>query len=273
MPADYQKKIEDASTLDELFTLWRGKEPESFEYTYGKRSIQVNIDHGKNVFIADGIVNPEVWNSGDKKRILCIMKEAYGSDWDNRTLASWLRMYHPTLPMWRRVARWTYGIQHTDANEIARYKANLTDEQHAESLEQIAILNLKKSNGDSASDYGEIDAYAREDHLEILKEFSLIDPDIVLCGSTFGTMLTTVLQKPPLNDSTGNDNWYYFMNVARKERLFIDYYHPANHWSDLMNYYGLMGIYQQALKEKQPVVRNGRQATVGYQPNVWKNRE
>lgn len=33
MPADYQKKIEDASTLDELFTLWRGKEPESFEYT------------------------------------------------------------------------------------------------------------------------------------------------------------------------------------------------------------------------------------------------
>ena len=48
MPADYQKKIEDASTLDELFTLWRGKAPESFEYTYGKRSIQVNIDHGKN---------------------------------------------------------------------------------------------------------------------------------------------------------------------------------------------------------------------------------
>ena len=218
-------------------------------------------------------MNPEVWNSGDKKRILFIMKEAYGSDWDNRTLASWLRMYHPTLPMWRRVARWTYGIQHTDANEIARYKANLTDEQHAESLEQIAILNLKKSNGDSASDYGEIDAYAREDRLEILKEFSLIDPDIVICGSTFGTKLTTVLQKPPLNDSTGNDNWYYFMNVARKERLFIDYYHPANHWSDLMNYYGLMGIYQQALKEKQPVVRNGRQATVGYQPNVWKNLE
>ena len=67
--------------------------------------------------------------------------------------------------------------------------------------------------------------------------------------------------------------WNLELNVARKERLFIDYYHPANHWSDLMNYYGLMGIYQQALKEKQPVVRNGWQATVGYQPNVWKNWE
>lgn len=60
MTADYQKKIGDASTLDELFALWRGKKPESFEYTNGKRHIQVSIDHGKNVFIADGIVNPEI---------------------------------------------------------------------------------------------------------------------------------------------------------------------------------------------------------------------
>lgn len=254
MIAEYKMKVEDASTLEELFDLWRRKEPESFEYTHGKRHIQISIDHGKNGFIADGIVNSELWNSGDKKRILFIMKEAHGTDWDSRALASWLRMYHPTLPMWRRVARWTYGIQHTDANEIARYQAKLTDEQHAESLEQIAVLNLKKSNGDSASDYGEIDAYARADRLEILKEFSLIDPDIVICGSTFGTMLTTVLQKPPLNDGTGNDNWYYFINVAGKERLFIDYYHSANHWSDLMNYYGVMGIYQQALREKKSSV-------------------
>ena len=83
MAAEYQK-IEDASTLEELFDLWRRKDPESFEYTHGRKSIQVNIDHGKNVFIADGIVNQEIWNSGDKKRILFIMKEAYGSDWDNR---------------------------------------------------------------------------------------------------------------------------------------------------------------------------------------------
>jgi hypothetical protein len=80
MTLEYQKKIEDASTLEELFALWRRKEPESFEYTHGKRRIQVNIDHGKNIFIADGIVNSEIWNSNARKRILFIMKEAYGSD-------------------------------------------------------------------------------------------------------------------------------------------------------------------------------------------------
>ena len=49
MIAEYKKKVEDASTLEELFDLWRRKEPESFEYTHGKRHIQISIDHGKNV--------------------------------------------------------------------------------------------------------------------------------------------------------------------------------------------------------------------------------
>ncbi|MFN2939338.1 hypothetical protein ACKX2D_09865 [Lachnospiraceae bacterium YH-ros2226] len=35
-PEEYERYVEE------------GKEPESFEYTHGKRSIQVNIDHGKN---------------------------------------------------------------------------------------------------------------------------------------------------------------------------------------------------------------------------------
>lgn len=83
--------------------------------------------------------------------------------------------------------------------------------------------------------------------MEILKEFSLIDPDIVICGSTFGTFLTTVMEMPEMNNETRCDNWYYYLDVCGRKRLFIDYYHPGNRWPDLINYYGLLGIYQQAL--------------------------
>ena len=31
--------------------------------------------------------------------------------------------------------------------------------------------------------------------------------------------------------------------------MFIDYYHPANRFPDLLNYYGLVNIYQQAIIE------------------------
>ena len=42
----------------------------------------------------------------------------------------------------------------------------------------------------------------------------------------------------------------FSLNIDGKERLFLDVYHPANRWSDLMNYYTVVNIYQQALKER-----------------------
>lgn len=50
-----------------------------------------------------------------------------------------------------------------------------------------------------------------------------------------------------MNNETRCDNWYYYLDVCGRKRLFIDYYHPGNRWPDLINYYGLLGIYQQAL--------------------------
>ncbi len=81
----------------------------------------------------------------------------------------------------------------------------------------------------------------------------MIDPDIIVCGYTFQILYHEVFEYDNLGK---NDNWYYYLDVFNKKRLFIDYYHPANHWPSLTNYYGLMGIYQQALLDgKQQVKR------------------
>ncbi len=84
--------------------------------------------------------------------------------------------------------------------------------------------------------------------LEIKKEFMLIDPDLVICGNCFRTLNNIVFGLD--NNNEKNENWYYYKEIFGKLRLFLDFYHPGNHWPDLLNYYGLMGIYQQALINK-----------------------
>ena len=232
----YSEDIQNAKTLDELFSIWKNKNPSD------------GINHAEDLFIADGIVNPEVWNSGKKKRILFVLKEAYGDDWGDYTLATWLADKHPEKRMWNRIARIVYGMENTSAQEICRYKPKLTSSEHAASLDQIAVMNLKKSKGKSQSNYDDIAHYALHDKDEIRREFEMIDADIVLCGSTFKTLCNNVFDRE-LNKSEFCDNWYYNLELDGKKRLFIDFYHPANQWPDLINYYSVMGIYQQALIE------------------------
>ena len=102
----------------------------------------------------------------------------------------------------------------------------------------------------SESWYEEIAAYSAFDREEIRKEFDLIDADIIVCGSTFGVLLEKVFEHPALTEKKTSDNWYYFEDFdgSGKRRLYIDGYHPANRWPDLMNYYTVASIYQQALK-------------------------
>ncbi len=240
-------------TIDELFNIWKNKASETVTYKSGKIEKAAVIDHSKNKFIPDGIVNNEIWQDSEHKKILYVLKEAYVSKDDEAyDLAKWLRDDHPDRRIWNRVARWTYGIQNTTANEVARYIPYIDKDKRLRDqlFEQIAVINLKKSNGESTSVIEEVAAYAQADREEIIRELQLIDPDIVICGSTFWILYQIVFGNEPLKGSQACDNWYYYKNLDGKERLYIDYYHPANQWPDLVNYYAVMNIYQQALIEK-----------------------
>lgn len=249
----YSKEdIENCKNLDELFILWKSKPIVETSYIEEGKVVNVVINH-RNVFISDGAVCPEVWNDRTKgKHILFVLKEAYGEECD-WSLTDWLRKTGPSSNIWYRVAEWCYGITNTTADEIARYSPDEISFKHSESepnewLSQIAVLNIKKSSGESSSQYGEISAYADYDKEEIRREIELLDPDIIVCGATANDV----------NHITGGsikcepcDNWYYWSDaIGGKERLYIDYYHPANRYPTLLNYYGLVNIYQQALKEK-----------------------
>ena len=249
------QEIKNCQTLDELFELWKRKPSKIQKYTDVSKDeeIEVNIDHSK-VFISDGPVCPEIWNDRNKgKKIAFVLKEAYGenSEW---SLTDWLRREGPNYNIWYRVVEWIYGILNTTSTKIARYSPDLISFEKSEGkpnewLSQVAIVNIKKSGGKSSSDNDEIKAYALADKEEIIRELEILDPDIIICGST----------AEALNGISGGfegpnrcDNWYYYSDViGGRERLFIDYYHPANRYPTLLNYYGLVNIYQQALLERE----------------------
>ncbi len=204
--------------------------------------------HYNQVFNYDGIIDPKTWfhlKEQNKPRILFVLKEAYhtsdfqGTEYD---LADDLRTNGPWGSVWLRVAEWAYGLMFTTTEKLQRYKELSSDEAN-NCLRQIAILNLKKSNGKSSSQMDDIGNYAKHDADLIQREIELISPNVIVCGYTFEA-LNSVLNSPFNKSKAYCDNWYY---RDTRGRIFLDYYHPANHYPALMNYYGLTAIYQQAL--------------------------
>lgn len=220
-----------------LFREWKAKEPADC------------IDHRKHVFVSDGIVCPEHWFS-QEVRPLFLLKEAHGkpSDCDlirDHLMTNSVMKNHAT---WRRVTQWTYGLLNTTADKICPYREFSGKLSFGNAhLQQIAAVNIKKSDGKSKSDDGELLAYARYDREELNRQIQLIDPTVIVCGYTcrfLSEIVGTDLKQER------NQNLFYTWRLNGHDVIVLDFWHPSNHYPDLMNYYSLMGIYQQALKQK-----------------------
>ena len=227
-----------------LFEEWKGKAISGdIELSKG----HLVIDHRNSVFIKDGVVCPKKWFSNNI-RPLYLLKEAYGGDEDWDLIKDWLLSGNQMTKMWNRVAQWTEGIMTTTStaiNPYNKYKSGTLAEN--EIFSNVAVINIKKSKGTKNSNWEEIEKYAEYDRAELLQEIEICDPTIIVCGYT----------AKPLEIILGNNfrkewnkNCFYHVTLNNHDVLVIDYWHPANQYPDIMNYYTLMNIYQLALKEK-----------------------
>ena len=213
---------------NELFEEWREK-----------------LNHKDQPFIDDGIVNPKEWFSLDSKfpKILFVLKEAYNGSY---SLTDELSKKGPWSPMWNRVAEWSYGLLNYDSttNTFPDFK-DLSHEEANYYLNRIAVMNLRKSNGSRNSGDRQFVKYAKADNELLNRQFNLINPDIVVYGYTFDAAkgihnLSSTKKENP------SSHWYY---IDQYNRVHIDYFHPANRYPALLQYYGLMSIYQKSLGE------------------------
>lgn len=221
---------------EQLFAEWKNKATEE-------------VCHRDKVFISDGVVCPERWFE-QEVRPLYLLKEAYGgtSDWSlvhDHLLLKNKKMSH----LWAVVCRWTEGLLNTTSTTIPVFRSELSDSNYGnETLKKIAVVNVKKSDGKKSSEMEEINRYARCDQKELKRELELCDPTVIICGYTISS-LSIILQKEI--KAVYHENWFYWVELNGHPVLVIDYYHPANQYPDLMNYYSLMNIYQLARKSVQ----------------------
>ena len=243
-------RANECSTLRELMSAWKSKDPFPARYIREKENHEIMIDHQRNFFVSDGIVDEMIWNDLPyNKRVLFILKEAYDTrevkqEW---SLTEHLKSRGPYANIWYRVCEWTYGIMTTTSDHIEPY-SDWNAMRTSDVLRKISVMNIKKSDGLNSSKQEEISAYADADAEEIIREIVLIDPYIVICGSTFAD-----INRITGNQITGAElpgTYAYTDIIGGKERLFVNFYHPANHFPSFMNYYGMAGVYQQALNDK-----------------------
>lgn len=214
-------------------------------HTTRKGTLSFEVDHKNNVFIKDGVVCPESWFQQDI-RPLFLLKEAYGGtqDWD--LIHDYLRKPAPISNLWKQVSMWTSGLLSTNTDYCATYLSNEPISQFDnEYLRKIAVVNVKKSHGDKNSNMNEICAYADFDKDYLREQLKLCDPTVIVCGYT-GSALDIIFDKKIRKSR--NDNLFYHMTLNGHDVIVLDYWHPSNHYPDLMNYYGLMSIYQLALR-------------------------
>ncbi len=201
-----------------------------------------HLEKGYERFICDGIVDEKWWMQEQSVPKICFfLKEARTERKEGYNLVKDLNEYEP-WKLWQKVAVWTQAIQLAFVGECS-YDDNEIRMKAHEAVRQTAVVNVKKSNGLPGSTEDDLWHYVRADKDLLKKELEIINPDIIVCGYTFG-MLCEVLEGEIEIEGT-IDTMYAFW----QDKLIIDYYHPACHYPNRVNYYALMSICRLASDE------------------------
>ena len=202
-------------------------------------------------FNADGMIDPACWKEQKNgRRILFVLKETNNlKDETNRkdiSLTAWLMKEDSPKQygsVWPRIAEWWHAIEHAE-DSYTFYDATAAQAM----LKHVAVMNLKKTPGGGSAKQDEVIQRIRDDWAYIQREIELIDPDIIVfCGTWW--MIETV--RPEFKKQIPYTCFVKtaFPDRSGKERLLIDYWHPAARYPAVMMYYGIQGIYRAARAE------------------------
>ncbi len=197
-------------------------------------------------FVTDGVMRPKQWFTQDV-RPLFLLKEAYGGDCDWDLAKDHVLTDEKARPIWKRISLWAKGIMNPGSVFMEPFEPDSEDIINFNNpyLKQIAAINIKKYNGKNQSNYNEICKYAEKDKEFLKKQIEFCDPTVIICGYT-AKALEIILGEEFRKEK--NNDLFYLTKINDHPVTVIDYWHPANHYPEIMNYYGLLTIYQKSLR-------------------------
>jgi len=200
--------------------------------------------HAGGNFIEDGVIDKNKWEQS-KLKVLFLLKEAYKTDnWGKEkplNLCNHIREWEgPKYKIWHTVSQWAYGLHKLDeTRDVVLFPEEEKDKDQIktglrDALFASAVVNIKKSEGNSTSDDVDLLAYVEDDWDRILQQIKLINPHIIICGNTWSNIVKKHLDKNNLK-YVKTSEWVYEYDGL----IFVDFWHPANHYPNKLNYYAL----------------------------------
>lgn len=187
--------------------------------------IKQNGEENETCYVIDGIIDTEKYLAS-KYRILWILKDPNSDEtWsylDKFKDKEWLKRCGKSIPTLKRIIYITYGILR-DAmwEEIPDAK----DEKSFEPLQEIALINIKKTpGGGSVADESIQDAYNKDSKL-LKHQIETYDPDIIILGNTLQYFNANDFKNLENTNRQISDFGNHYYDTGGK--LYIHIWHPA----------------------------------------------
>ncbi|MEO3947886.1 hypothetical protein [Gorillibacterium sp. CAU 1737] len=171
-------------------------------------------------YVYGGVVQEERY-AEQKTKLLFLLKEVIdetkNDKWSLVELIDKQIQEMKFLTIFKRLGELSYGFHHG----FPPYNTGVTQPACIkEGLENLALINLKKTGGQNVSNMDEIRTHAFANKALLLQELEIIAPDLVICGGTFD-VICEVLGVPYTHSDSG-------ARVARyPNMLLVEFLHPG----------------------------------------------
>ncbi len=183
-----------------------------------------------------GVVDEETYLSSSIK-IVFVLKEAHSQkiNWSipdklKEQIHLFERENQPMNPnylaTWLQAGVWAYAIIN---NSFDNYRVLCQPKIVAQGLKCIGITNLKKIGGGAEADPKEIKYFAEKDSELWQKELEIMNPDLIICGGTFGIVINILhLERDILYQKPKKKYSYTTLNINNKRIVILSFRHPGN---------------------------------------------
>ncbi|WP_411975548.1 hypothetical protein [Sulfitobacter faviae] len=186
--------------------------------------------------VTDGAANADIYAQSDI-RILLVLKEVNdpgGGGWD---LRKFIRNGGRSQT-WNNVSRWVRGIRAMPQDLTWDELEPVSTDDRRDLLASIAAINLKKEPGGHTSVAAEIADAASARRSLLRRQFSIYEPDLVICCGTASWAVSALLDEPKAH-------WQRTTRGVRYCRTgdgatVIDFSHPEARCPNPFIVYGLL---------------------------------
>jgi hypothetical protein len=207
-----------AESEDALFAEWRLTRPD---------------------LVTDGVVDEVSW-AASRPKVLFLLKEVNSDGKGNWDLREQIIRTGIRSETWDNVTRWTIGIRSPEA--AIRWDAlpKINERLRVQTLNSIAVMNLKKSPGSHTTVPGELKRAAASDRKFIERQFFLYEADIVICcGKSVADAIHPIVSCNPENRWTETSRGVPYREYM-PSKFLIEYPHPEARVADYLLLYGLL---------------------------------